>query len=149
MKFPTAIKSFSPLEISLLIIFILYIVLPIQTPSFLAGFVESPIGMTTIFLVTISLFFYTHPMIAILYIFVAYELLRRSAKARGHVVFTEYTPSESKKSDEMKAMNPVVKETLEEELVEKMAPIGKSDLSVYTPSSFKPVAESVGTASVF
>jgi hypothetical protein len=48
----------------------------------------------------------------------------------------------------MANMNPPKKETLEEEIVDKMAPVGHSDMSVYTVSSFKPVAESVGTASI-
>jgi hypothetical protein len=48
----------------------------------------------------------------------------------------------------MKTMNPVVVETLEEEVVNKMAPVGHSDISVYTESTFKPVAEKVGSASL-
>jgi hypothetical protein len=45
-------------------------------------------------------------------------------------------------------MNPPKKESLEEEIVEKMAPVGKSDMSIYTPSSFKPVADSTVGASL-
>ena len=37
--------------------------------------------------------------------------------------------------------------TLEEEVVAKMAPIGKSELAVFTPSTFKPVATNVNGAS--
>ena len=48
----------------------------------------------------------------------------------------------------MKKMNPVASVSLEEEVVEQMAPIGKSDISVYT-STFKPVANDVGSASMF
>jgi len=49
----------------------------------------------------------------------------------------------------MKVMNPPKSSSLEEEVVEKMAPIGHSDISVYANSSFKPVAENVGSASVY
>ena len=49
----------------------------------------------------------------------------------------------------MKKMNPVKTVSLEEEVVEQLAPIGKSDLSVFTSSTFKPVAENVGGASMF
>ena len=48
----------------------------------------------------------------------------------------------------MKAMNPSKIESLEEEVVNKMAPVGHSDISVYTTSTFKPVAEKVGSASL-
>jgi hypothetical protein len=49
----------------------------------------------------------------------------------------------------MKKMNPVKTVSLEEEVVEQMAPVGKSDISVFTVSTFKPVAENVGSASMF
>ena len=49
----------------------------------------------------------------------------------------------------MKQMNPIASVSLEEEVVEQMAPIGKSDISVYTSSTFKPVANNVGSASMF
>jgi hypothetical protein len=49
----------------------------------------------------------------------------------------------------MKAMNPPQKETLEEEIVDKMAPVGHSDPSVFTDSEFKPVADKVGPASIY
>ena len=149
MKFTNPFKTFSPIEMALFIIFVIYLVFPIQTPMFLAPSIESPLGMGVIFVVTLSLFLYANPILAILYIFVAYELLRRSSQIPGKIHIAEHTPTEVKKTAEMKAMNPPVKETLEEQIVDKMAPVGKSDPSIYTASSFKPVAESVGTASVF
>ena len=48
----------------------------------------------------------------------------------------------------MKKMNPPKNHTLEEEMVEKLAPIGHSDLSVYTASTYSPIYEDVGGASV-
>ena len=56
---------------------------------------------------------------------------------------------EVKEAVKMQKMNPVKKETLEEEMVEKMAPIGHSDPVVFSESAFKPVAEDVGTASMY
>jgi hypothetical protein len=150
MKFSSELfKSFSPLELSLFLIFILYLILPIQTPSFLTGSVDSPLGMLTIFIVTLYLFFNAHPILAVLYVFVAYELLRRSATKTGRVAMMQYTPSQAKKDATLKAMNPPTSETLEEEVVSKMAPLGHSDASIYTMTSFKPVAENVGTASLY
>lgn len=150
MQIPTEfMKSFSPLEISLFLIFVFYLVLPIQTPEFMAGMVDSPLGMLSIFIVTVSLFFNAHPILAVLYVFVAYELLRRSANQTGRVAIIQHTPSQAKKDAKMAAMNPPVVETLEEEVVAKMAPVGHSDTSVYTMTSFKPVAENVGSASMF
>ena len=141
MKLPQVFKSLSSLESSLLVVFILYLVLPIQTPQVLAGAVDSPLGMLAIFIVTIYLFFYSNPVLAIVYVFVAYELLRRSSQVTGRVGIVQYTPTQVKKDSELRAMNPPVVETLEEQVVQKMAPIGRSDPIVYTSSTFKPVAE--------
>jgi hypothetical protein len=148
MEIPKILKSFTNLELILLGCFIVYVVFPISTPSFLAGFIESSLGMLVLFLVTIFLFFYTNPILGVIFIFVAYELLRRSSHISGRTAIIKHTPSQLKKDIEMASMNPPKRESLEEEIVEKMAPIGKSDMSIYTPSSFKPVAESVGTASL-
>jgi len=148
MNFPS-LKSLSTLEISLLIVFVIYLILPIDTPGSLSGIINSPLGMLTLFIVTLYLFFYTHPVLAIIYIFVAYELLRRSSRQPGVVHMAQYTPSQIRKDIKMEMMNPPNKETLEEEIVDKMAPIGHSDVSKYTTSSYKPVSEPVGAASMF
>ena len=147
MEIPKILKSFTNLELILLGCFIIYVVFPISTPPFLAGFIESSLGMLLLFLVTVFLFFYTNPILGVIFVFVAYELLRRSSRI-GKTAIIQHTPSQILKDAEMASMNPPKRESLEEEIVEKMAPIGKSDMSVYTPSSFKPVAENVGTASL-
>jgi len=135
------------IELTLLIIFVIYLVLPIETPSFLVSSVNSPITMVVIFAVTVYLFLYANPILAILYIFVAYELLRRSS-AYQPIKMMQYTPTQEKKNKDLRAMNPAQEKTLEEEVVDKMAPVGKSDASVYLPSTYKPVAEKLSGASM-
>lgn len=142
-------QSLSKLELSLLVIFILYIIFPIDTPEFLADMIDSSLGMLTIFIVTIYLFFNVNPIIGIVYIFVAYELLRRSSDRTGRVVITQHTPTQAKKDAEMKAMNPPRVETLEEEIINEMAPIGHSDPSSYIDTVFKPVADKLESASLY
>ena len=111
--------------------------------------IDSPVGMASIFGITVYLFLYANPILAILYVFVAYEMLRRSSNITGRTDLVRYTPSQIKKDAQMKAMNPIKKTTLEEEVVGQMAPIGQSDLSVYTSTSFKPMAEKIGSASMY
>jgi uncharacterized membrane protein (DUF485 family) len=146
MNIPNLFKSFSQLELLLLVIFILYIVLPIQTPDFLAGAIDSSLGMLTIFIVTVYLFFHVNPILAVVYILVAYELLRRSANRTGRVSMIKYTPTQAKKDAELKALNPPVAETLEEQTIQKMAPIGHSEPSIFTSTTFKPVADNIKNA---
>jgi hypothetical protein len=149
MNIANLVKSFSQLELSLLVVFILYLVLPIQTPGFLAGSVDSSIGMVTMFAITLYLFFYSNPILAIIYIFVAYELLRRSSSLTGRVAMIQYTPTQQKKDNQMQKMNPVPSDVLEVDVIAQMAPIGKSDPIQFLSSSYKPIVESVGTASAF
>lgn len=149
MKLQKMIGSLTQVEMIALAVFVLYIVLPIEHPQFISNMVDTPLGMVGVLAVTLYLFFNANPLVAILYVFVAYELLRRSSKQTGKAAIQEHTPSQQKKDKKMEKMNPEKKETLEEEMVEKMAPIGHSDPVVFSESSFKPVAEDVGTASMY
>lgn len=149
MKLQKMFSTLSQVEMMALAVFVLYIVFPIENPSFISNMVDTPLGMVGVLAVTLYLFFNANPLVAILYVFVAYELLRRSAKQTGKAAIQEHTPSQMKKDAKMQKMNPVKKETLEEEIVEKMAPIGHSDPVVFSESAFKPVAEDVGTASMY
>ena len=80
MKLPAVLKSISLIESVVIVIFILYIIFPVPTPGGIAPYVESPLGMVSIVLVLIYLFLKSNPILAVLFIFVGYELLRRSGK---------------------------------------------------------------------
>jgi hypothetical protein len=58
-------------------------------------------------------------------------------------------PTQFEKDVEMANMNPSVEITLEEEIVQIRAPIGKSDPVKYTESSFKPVADNLIGGSMY
>ena len=140
MKFD--LKSISPLEILLFILFVVYIVFSIPTPFFLIPLLDSPLGLAIVIMTTLYLFLYTTPILGILSIFVAYEMLRRSSKITGTTPIMKYTPTQVKKDKYMKEMNPPTHIlTLEEEIVKQMAPIGKSDPSTYIDTSYKPIAD--------
>lgn len=152
MKFSDFSNSMTPLEIAALIVFIIYLVFPFQTPSFLVGSVNTPIGLIIIFIITLYLFFYTNPILGIIYIFVAYELLRRSSLVANRPTMIKNTPSESKRSSEMRDMNPpnpIVSTTLEEEVIRTMNPARDQFLSGGNVSAFQPVAERIVGASKY
>ena len=136
----------SPLEIFLFILFLVYLVFPVPTPPMLSSLIDSSVGMLVVFMVTLYLFFYTNPILGVLSIFVAYELLRRSSIV-GKIIMN--TPSQER-NVELKEMNPppIYFPTLEEEVVSQMAPIGKSEASVYQSSSYKPVSDKLTGGSV-
>jgi hypothetical protein len=134
-----AFPKYSFIEILLFIIFVSYLIFPIKTPFFLAGMIDSTFGIIGIFVVIIYLFFYANPILAILYIFVAYELIRRSSEVTGRVSVIQYAPSQARMNAKLVEMNPVKSTTLEEDVIRNMAPIPHSGEPVET--TFRPVAE--------
>jgi hypothetical protein len=148
-----SLRSISFFEIILLILFVLYIIFPIKTPEPLAGIMDSPIGILLLFLITVGLFVFTNPILGVVYIFVAFEVVRRSARVVGASSTTNYTlnqqyvPTQAKKDDELASYNPppIMQKTLEEDVVASMAPAPLPDNTQYT---FKPVNDRVLGASM-
>jgi hypothetical protein len=160
MNIPQNIKSFSPIEIIGLVAFVLYLVIPIETPQSLAMIVNSPLGILSIFAITISLFLYSNPILAIVYIFVGYELLRRSSGIPDIIDSSPkviHTNSNNDRVTEIvvplfrdEKQNIIDSPTLEENVIQKMAPIsGKPPaVSSVISTSFKPISENVKGASL-
>jgi hypothetical protein len=155
MKLMNSLNSITTLEIIIFIVFTFYLVLNIPTPPILIPFVDSPIGLGMVVILTLYLVLYTTPLLAILSILVAYEFLRRSCAIKTKTGFnfrprsTEihlnqpreepnpYIPSEEQKEVIIKEMNPEIKVTLEEEVIGDMAPVGKNDSSTFTETSYQ------------
>ena len=149
MKLLNTFKKMTKLEVALSILFVLFIILPLNVPDLFANLIDTSLGMIVIFGLAVYMFFHVNPVVAVLFVFVAYELLRRSSNKTGKAIIQKHTPTQQKKDEKMKKMNPEKKETLEEEIVDKMAPVGKSDMISYVTTSFSPVAEEVGGASKY
>ena len=169
MKFMDKIDKFSPLDITLFIVFIVYIILPIGTPDFMAGYVNSPLGILILFIVTVFLFLYTNPILAVLYIFVAYELIRRSNHTLLSSNNASYTQPPMNKNQTISipmntsSLQPLTQTptqgkqegfqekttSLEEYMVNKMAPIGNTNSDTFLSSSYQPVCGSIKDASLF
>ena len=151
MKLPS-LNSISPLEIILLVIFLVYIIYPVETPDFLAPYVNSNFGLALVIIFTLYMVFYTTPILGVLTIFVAYELLRRSANITQpvqKVPVLRHTSSQKKKDKVIEDLNGPKEVSLEEEIIESKAPVGKSISSgSYTETSFKPVQEKLSGASM-
>ncbi len=151
MKLSDFTKSFSSLEIVALVIFVIYIIFPFRTPRFLSNTINTPLGLVAVFIVTLYLFFYTNPVLGVVYIFVAYELLRRSAlnSESGDAYLVKHTTSEDVRTQQKVKMNPDKTYTLEEEIVSNMAPSQVFNKDMAISSEFQPVAERVVGASMY
>jgi len=135
------------MEFGMLALFIIYLVMDIYPPEIVASYIDTSIGMVGILLLTLYVFMNYSPVLGVVFLFVAYEIVRRSARVNNRVPMMMYTPSQAKKDAELASMNPPVAASLEEEVVEQMAPVGKSSLISYTMSEYKPVSSDIHNAS--
>lgn len=126
-------------ELVLVILFIIYLIMGYKTPELVANMVDSLVGKLVLFLVVIYLFMHCNPILAVLALFVAFDLIRRSSLTTGIDALQRFAPSEEKKSSQFTAFNQFPY-TLEQEVVKKMAPIIQSGSSL-TKASYKPLLD--------
>jgi hypothetical protein len=127
-------------ELVLFVLLVAYIVFNPQTPSALARYIDNVYGQVVVVLIAITIFVSTNPIVGVLAFFAAYEFIRRSTVSTGSWGIESFTPTEDKKAEVMKAMNPDPSLTLEEELVEKLTPIApNNEVGASDSGSFQPV----------
>ena len=133
-------------QLLLIILFIIYLIMGYKTPEPIANIVDTLIGKIIIFIIVIMLFMHANPILAVISLFVAFDLLRRSSESTGIDALKRYLPTEEKKSSQFTAFNQYPY-TLEQEVVKKMAPIVQSGSSL-SKASYMPVLENLHDASV-
>ena len=138
-SFSSLLKKEHRGEFILVILFIIYLIMGYKTPDLIANMVDTLVGKIVIFIVVVYLFMHSNPILAVLALFVAFDLIRRSSVATGIDALQKYAPSEEKKMSQFTAFNQFPY-TLEQEVVKKMAPIVQSGSSL-TPPSYKPMLE--------
>ena len=144
-SFSSLFKKEHTSELILVILFIIYLIMGYQTPEPIASLIDSLGGKIILFVIVIYLFMHCSSILAVLALFVAFDLIRRSSAATGIDALKRYAPSEEKKSSQFTAFNQFPY-TLEQEVVKKMAPIIQSSSSL-TPPSYKPLLENLYDAS--
>jgi hypothetical protein len=135
------------MEFGMLALFIIYLVMDIYPPELVASYIDSSLGMVATLLITLYVFMNYNPILGVVFLFVAYEIIRRSARVNNRVPMLLHTPSQAKKDAELAQMNPPVSSSLEEDIVRQMAPVGKSSMISYTMSEYKPVSSDIHNAS--
>ena len=137
-------KKLSNHELILGALLAIYSVFDIQAPQWLNEFIVSDFGSLVLILFTLSLFLYVNPIIAILGLVAACELIKRSrSDTHQNNNMISYLPKTQPDCRDLNAYNQFSM-TLEQEMVEKMAPlVGPSVSSV----SYKPNVESDHDAS--
>lgn len=145
------LKSLKPVEIGALLLFILFIILPFKLPSVIANVFDSPFGLIFLFVTTLYLFYYRNPILGVIFILVAYELIRRSSEKTNvnYVGDNNNNVTQQVKDVELEKLNPVQPESLEEEVINKMVPARNEFIKGDSLSDFKPNLDSTIAASMF
>ena len=117
-------------ELILLIIFVLYLILGLKTPELAADMIDSLAGKITIFVLVIYMFLNMHPIVATFSLFVAFQLMYKSYVS---------TDEPYKFTDTSFNNSPY---TLEQEMVNKMAPRVNSGASLHRPT-YKPILDNL------
>jgi hypothetical protein len=128
-------------ELILAILFIIYLIMGYKTPEPVANIIDSLVGKIVIFIIVIYMFMNSNPVLAVLALFVAFDLVRRSSITTGVDAIKKYAPSEQKKASQFSAFNQFPY-TLEQEVVKKMAPIIRSGSSLHK-ASYKPFLDNL------
>ena len=119
-----------------------FIVMDIKVPPNVANLVDTIVGKVVIIMVGLSLIG-INPMVGILGVIAAYELIRRSSSSSSIFSSLDFIPSEKNKESEMRVyQNNQV--SVEEEVIAQMLPRTATD--VLDTASFKPVQDQLHAA---
>jgi len=128
-------------QLMLAIVFIIYLIMGYKTPEPLANLIDTLPGKIVVVLIALCLFTCVHPVLGVLGLLVAYDLLRRSGVETGIDALEKYLPTQQKVDSQFTAFNQFPY-TLEQEMVKKMAPLNKSNEFYGGPGeNYKPVLD--------
>ena len=125
--------------------FILFLIMKFHIPEPLADMVDTIPGKFAVVAIATVLFGYTNPVLGVLGLFVAFDLIMRSKATTGIDALKHYGPSQQKMDSQFNAMNQFPY-TLEQEVVKKMAPIPYNN-SLMHQVSFTPLLNNLHNAS--
>ena len=125
-------------ELVLVSLFVLYLVMGYQMPEQVATIVDSTIGKIVVVLVALMLFSHSKPILGILALLVAYQLIKSASVKTGMAGLEEYYPTESKKWTPFTPTNQFAY-TLEQEVVKKMTT--QKFNTEYVKAPFRPVLD--------
>jgi len=128
-------------QLLLTILFLIYLIMGYKTPEPLAKLIDTLPGKIVVIIISLSLFVKTNPVLGVLGLLVAYDLVKRSGTTTGTDALKRYLPTQEKVNSQFTAFNQFPY-TLEQEIVKKMAPVNKAN-EFYggAVQSYKPVLD--------
>jgi hypothetical protein len=142
MDFLKTAGRLQKIEIAVLVVFVLFIVLPVPLPSAITPWIDSPLGVAVLLVVDAFLFFKAHPFVGVLFLLVIYELLRRASKtSHTRVPMIDYTRHDARTTTAAAIAPPAEGLSLEEELVLKSGIYQEPPRGGGETFSFQPVVD--------
>ena len=126
------------------IIFIIYLIMGYPIPETIATMIDTIYGKIIVYVIALTLLVSVNPVLGVLGLFVAFDLIRRSEIATGRTALLKFGSSEKQKMGDLTAFNQFPY-TLEQEMV-KLRTINK-DPMIESPPSYKPMLLATADAS--
>ena len=152
MQQPNTFKKENTAQVILAFLFIIYLIMGHDTPEPVSIFIESIFGKVFLFIIVMYMFLNFNTVLAILALFVVFDLIRRSSITHQDAYMGQkYQPSEQNKTSQITAINQFTAlnqfpYTLEQEVVKQMVPTYSPGNSISKPS-YRPILENLHDAS--
>jgi hypothetical protein len=131
-------------ELVLSALLALYLVMGYQVPEGVATMIDSTIGKIVVVVIALMLFAYSNPVLGILALLVAYQLIKGASVKTGMAGLEEYYPTEAKKWSPFTPTHQFPY-TLEQEVVKKMTT--QKFNTEYVKAPFRPTLDDTHDAS--
>lgn len=131
-------------QLTLSVLFVIYLVMGYQMPEGVATMVDSPVGKIAVVLVALMLFAYSTPVLGVLALLVAYQMIKSASVKTGMAGLDEYYPTEQKKWTPFSPAHQFPY-TLEQEVVKNMTT--QKFNTEYVKASFRPTLDDTHDAS--
>ena len=131
-------------QLTLSVLFVIYLVMGYQMPEGVATMVDSPMGKIAVVLVALMLFAYSNPVLGVLALLVAYQMIKSASVKTGMAGLDEYYPTEQKKWTPFSPAHQFPY-TLEQEVVKNMTT--QKFNTEYVKASFRPTLDDTHDAS--
>lgn len=131
-------------ELVLATVFALYLVMGYQVPEGIAIIIDSTVGKIVVVVIALILFAYSKPVLGVLALLVAYQLIKGSSIKTGMAALEAYYPTEAKKWSPFTPVHQFPY-TLEQEVVKNMTT--QKFNSEYVKAPFRPTLDDTHDAS--
>jgi len=125
-------------------VYAIYLIMGYPIPESVAKVIDTLPGKIGLVACVGYMIKYASPTIAVLSVFVVFDLIRRSSSVTGNDALRKFTPSENKKATHLSAFNQFPY-TLEEEIVKNMTQFVDNS-STIAKSTFNPVVDDLYNA---